>query len=97
MSLNPKVTPEHFYIGMSKFRLSEISNFSNQKEHAKKSQHILCFSHGRKDCTIKVRNTQGHAFDIAEYLNQVKRTMLEIDTKPQKQGVSRMQMRSANF
>jgi len=92
-----QMTPEYFYIGFSKFRLREISNFSVVQSYNKEDHYLITFEHGRKDKIIKIRNNWKHAYDTAEYLNSVKGAMREMRKNSKSNNVSRVELRSANF
>ena len=92
-----KMTPEYFYIGLSKYKLHEVSNFSVAESYNKKHDYFITFAHGRKDKIIKIRNTFKHAFDVAEYLNSVKKAMHQVRKESKRGNIPRVELRSANF
>ena len=53
------ISPEFLYLGISKYHLNEISNFSVEEIQNRDNQYFLICEHGRKQKTIKIRN-MGH-------------------------------------
>ena len=92
-----EMTPNYFYIGFSKYKLGEISNFSVVESYNRKHDYIITFTHGRKDKIIKIRNTYKHAYDVAEYLNSVKKAMHQVRKESKRSNITRVELRSANF
>ena len=60
-----EITPEFFYIGFSKFRLREISNFSVEQSYNKEDHYIITFKHGSKLPRKLICNTSRPLKDFA--------------------------------
>ena len=91
------ISPEFLYLGISKYHLNEISNFSVKEIQNRENQYFLICDHGPKQKIIKIRNIHKHAYEIAECLNITKKAMLEKRQNAKQVGISRVELRSANF